>query len=501
MGLVRDKILAYVFGTSALADIYNAAFIIPDFILNACILGALSGVFIPIFIEHIHESQEHADELGSIFITVMSVFVVLVSILAMIFADQLVPLTVGSLTPDLMAQAVMMTRLMLVYPLLVGLSTTFGAILQSYGHFMSYGLSSILYNFGIIIGTLLLTPYFGVLGAGIGVLLGYVAHMGVRLWEMRSIPFRYKPRWNIKDPAFRTIFLMMIPRAITLLTTTLVILEFSVVANHLETGVFAAQNYARNFQSFAITLFGASIATAALTEFSRHRAKKDDKAFAASFEATVSQTLFFSIPAMVGLMFVARPMLVVFLSGGAFNEHSLALTSGMLIIFAISIPFEGLMHVYSRGLYALKRVVHAMIASVAYWIVAYFSLHWLLPVIGADAIPLAWVLGIIIQVVFLMGLFHYGITATMPWKKLLWNQSKVILASGLMAVCLWGVSLIALDSIARLLLEVIIGSLVFAAAAKLFRITEFEQLWRFFLRLAGRFKARILPTDTPSATL
>lgn len=498
VGLVRDKILAYVFGTSSLADIYNASFIIPDFILNACILGALSGVFIPIFIEHIHEGQETADELGSIFITVMSTFVVVVSALAMIFAPQLVPYTmpVDSLSPELLGQAVAMTRLMLVYPLLVGLSTTFGAVLQSYGHFLTYGLSSVVYNAGIIAGTLLLVPHVGVLGAGLGVLLGYVAHMGVRYLELRGLPFRYRPRWDIRNKAFRTIILMMIPRAITLLSFTLVIREFSQVSGALGEGVFAAQNYARNFQSFAITLFGASIATAALTELSRHRAKKDDAAFAKSFRATVSQTLFFSIPAMVGLMFVAGSMLDIFLSGGAFTAESLAMTTSMLLVFALSIPFEGLMHVYSRGFYALKRVYLPTVASVLYGLTAIVTLSALREALGVLVIPTAWVLGIMVQVLVLVVLFHQGMHIAIQWRALLWNQMKVILASAAMGLVLWGILRLQLDSVATFLLQVIVGSLVFVAAAWVLRIQEFVQLKHFFLRLAARVKPRILPSDT-----
>lgn len=498
VGLVRDKILAYVFGTSALADIYNASFIIPDFILNACILGALSGVFIPIFVEHIHEAQAKADELGSIFMTVMSSFVVLVSLVAMIFADQLVPLTITNLPPELMGQAVQMTRLMLLYPLLVGLSTTFGAVLQSYGHFMSYGLSSVLYNCGIIVGTLLLVPHFGVFGAGLGVIFGYVAHMGVRLLEMRSIPFRYKPRWDLKNPAFRTIILMMIPRAITLLCFTTVILVFSRVSSDLGTGVFAAQNYARNFQSFAITLFGVSIATAALTELSRQRAKKDDAGFSASFAATVSQTLFFAIPATVGLIFVAQSMLATFLSGGAFKADSLQMTTSMLIVFSLSIPFESLMHVYSRGFYALKRVYLPTIASICYCLLAVISLHLLTPSLGGQAIPTSWVLGIIVQVIILVAMFHKGMRIAISWPTMLGNQVKVVGASALMGIALWGLGKIPVDSIALFLLQVIGGGLTFCLFAWLFKIKEFEQLRRFFLRLVQRLKVRILPTDTPT---
>lgn len=497
IGLVRDKILAYVFGTSALSDIYNASFIIPDFILNACILGALSGVFIPIMVEHIHEGQEKADELGSIFLTVMSLFVLAVSLLAMIFAPQLVPLTVPKLEPALMDQAVMMTRLMLVYPVILGLSTTFGSVLQSYGHFLSYGLSSVLYNCGIILGALLLVPYFGVLGAGLGVVLGYVAHMAVRWYELRMVPFHYRPRWDIRNKAFRTILAMMIPRAITLLTLTLVIQQFSVVSNTLGEGIFTAQNYARNFQSFAITLFGVSIATAALTEMSRHMAAKDTKAFALSFEGIVSQTLFFAMPATVGLIFVAEPMIALFLRGGAFDARSLIMTASMLVIFSMAIPFESMIHVYSRGLYAMKRVYLPTFASIIYCIVNLLLLQWLLPTWRELTIPLSWTLANMVQSVLLFIIFHGFLKVPMHWAKTSLNVFKICLASAFMGLGLWGIAQLHLDTVASFSLEVVLGSLIFALAAWVLQIQEFRQLFRFFVRLAARYKARIIPSDIP----
>ncbi|PIV90179.1 murein biosynthesis integral membrane protein MurJ [Candidatus Gracilibacteria bacterium CG17_big_fil_post_rev_8_21_14_2_50_48_13] len=495
IGLVRDKILAYMFGTSSLADIYNAAFIIPDFILNAVILGALSGVFIPVFIEHIEGGQSKADELGSIFMTVMSSLVVLVSICAAIFADSLVPLTI-SLPPELMGQAVAMTRLLLLYPILVGLSNTFGAVLQSYGHFMSYGLSSVLYNCGIIVGTLLLVPHFGVLGAGVGVVAGYLAHMGVRLWELRTVPFRYRPSWNFAHPGFRQILVLMVPRAITLLTLTLVVSQFSRISTDLGAGVFSAQNYARNFQSFSITLFGASIATAALTEFSRFAAKKDMKGFLACFMGVVSQTLFFSLPAAVGLFVVALPMLDVFLSGGAFDTRSLELTSNMLMLFSLSIPLEGLIHVYSRGLYSFKRVYGPMVASLAYAIVAISAMYFGVEMFGAQIIPLSWILGVGVQISVLMLWFHRRAQAPFAWGKLWKNTGKIALASICMGFVAWACTLVPFDSIAKLLLAVPAGSAVYALFAYVLRIEEFGRLSFFFARLAARVKPRILPSDS-----
>lgn len=495
MGLVRDKILAFMFGTSAQADIYNAAFIVPDFILNAVILGALSGVFVPIFIEHMEQGQAKADELGSIFLTVMSTAVVVVSVLAMVFAEMLVPLTI-TLPPDLLAEAVMMTRVMLLYPLLVGLSNTFGAVLQSYGHFLSYGISSVLYNCGIIAGTLLLVPHIGVLGAGVGVLVGYLAHMGVRYWELGTVGFRYRPSWNLRHPGFVQILRLMVPRAITLLTLTVVVSQFSRLSADLGVGVFSAQNYARNFQSFAITLFGASIATAALTEFSRYAAKKDGTKFLRRFLEVVSQTLFFTVPAAAGLFVVATPMLDVFLSGGAFTQESLTLTGGMLMLFALSIPLEGMIHVYSRGLYAYRRVYGPMVASLAFAGVVITTLSLGVGTVGTQIIPISWILGVGAQVCILCVWLHWTVRGEVAWGAPVVNMIKILLAALVMGAAVSLLFWTPLDSLGLLLLGIPLGALVYGGLAFLLRITEGQVLMAFFTRLAARWKPRILPGDS-----
>jgi len=473
IGLARDKTMAHFFGTSVQTDIYNSAFIIPDIILNICIAGALSGVFIPIYIEHLNRSTKEAEELSSIFLSVMSTFLIIVSVTAFIFADTyaafVVPETAAA---GIRGEVATMMRLMLLNPLLLGLARTFSAILQSHQHFVSYSIAIVLYNVGIIAGVMLFHESFGIYSAGIGVLIGSFLQMLVGLLEIRTLGVGFSFNLNVKHPGFRKILLYMNPRIITLLSLQFVIREFSVVGYTLEEGALAASAFARNFQSFSISLFGVAIATAVLPALSKFAAKKDEKNYTARFERSLTQILFYTLPAAVGMILVSSPLISVFLRGGAFDEQSLIMTGTLLVIFSLSIPLEGLMHLYSRAFYSRTKILIPTIASLLFASAAIVGIHLLKDTVGIYSFAWGWVAGTTLQTLFLMIVFH-GVKgySGVSWKSML-TIIKVTIASALMGLAVYGISLLELGSLLTLMTSVTVGALLYIVLCYVLRVQE-----------------------------
>ncbi len=409
VGLFRDKILAFYFGTSTLSDIYNSAFIVPDIILNGVILGALSGVFIPIFMSAMAKGEDEANQLGSVFIILMSGAVVLFSLLGIIFA----PMLSGLLLPHGSAETTLQTltnmmRIMLIYPLFVGLSNTFGSILQSYHHFFSYGLSAIFYNVGIIGGIVLLHDSLGIYSAGVGVIAGFLFHMLIRLYEMKYIPFHFTWTFDFKNPYLLQILKTMPPRVLTLLSTYIVLLATSIVGFSLTEGAIAGSTYARNFQSFAISIFGISVATAVLPSLSGFFISGEVQEFKSAIERSIRDILYFTIPSCVGLAVISIPLITFILGGGTFNQNSIFLTSTLLVVYTLSIPFESVMHVFSRVFYAKKKIGIPTIASIAFMLTSLSVLFLCKDVLGVWVLAWAWVIGTVMQscILIIAYIFH-----------------------------------------------------------------------------------------------
>jgi len=200
LGLIRDRILASKFGAGDVLDIYYAAFKIPDLIFNLLILGALSAAFIPVFTALISKNEdEEAWKLVNKFISLAGLILVLSITILFIFAPTMVDLIAFGFNDEKRMSVVILTRIMLFSPLLLGFSGILGGILNSYKKFFFYSLAPIFYNVGIIIGVLFFVEMFGYVGLGYGVILGAFSHLLIQVPEVIRCGLKFKLDFKFKD--------------------------------------------------------------------------------------------------------------------------------------------------------------------------------------------------------------------------------------------------------------------------------------------------------------
>lgn len=474
LGFIRDKTLAYFFGQTGLTDVYNLAFTIPDFIFTFCIAGALTGVFIPIYISHKEESTHKADELASIFLSVMGVFVTLICIIAWIFTPALMRLIPH--TSEHIETAITMTRIMLLSPLILGLSNTIGSIHIAHKHFFSYSLSSIMYNLGIIFGIVLLAPWLGIYAAAVGVLVGALMHASIRLFDLKNVPFHYRWTWTFQHPGFQKILLSMIPRSMGLASITFVTFFCGVMGPQLTQGGFTAFTYARNFQSFPISFFGITLATAVLPIISEFIHKKEFTLLSKRMNSSLRQLLFLTIPAGVGISMLA-PAIISLLKGGAFTSQDAQLTSTLLIFLSISIPFESLTHLYTRGFNAFENTYFPAFTNVLFSLVAVSIIWTTSSTLGITSFALGWAAGGATQFFVLFLSYHFLYKCSSLEVLSLFTT---LLKSFLMCIGLWAALTTVFHyfspSIFSLLLGIGIGSGVFLGIGFLCKAEEMDAL-------------------------
>jgi len=479
IGLGRDKVIAFNFGATTATDAYNASFIIPDMLFNLFIAGALAAAFLPVFSEHLVKDKEKAHQIANTILTGGTLLITIIAILAFIFMEHLVPFIFLSDDPELQKSIINMTRLMLPSAILFAISNTLGNILMSYKHFMAYSLSPILYNLGIILGVIFLNESFGIYSAAIGVLIGAILHATVRVIDTIFTGYKYKPELKLKDPAFKKIVKLMIPKTISLIAWQINLYIFTFVGLKLSEGSVAAFNFARNIQSFPVSLFGIAFATAVFPYLTTTISENDKEKYTEHTQKTIQRILFFTIPAMVGIMLLSKPLVQLILGGGEFDENAINLTASILFFFAISIPFESLVHILARAFYAKQNTLTPMIINLSAMTVISLITLYVAPQYGAKWFSIGFSIGFAFQV-FILAIALKKELHKFKTSIFITSIGKILVSSLIMAIAILMLqNSLHSTNIITTLVQITAGATVFlitAAALKLEEISSVQYI-------------------------
>lgn len=407
MGLVRDRIFARTFGAGTELDAYNAAFVLPELALDVLVAGGLAAPFVPIFLG-LRESgggDGAAHEFGQTILTLAVLVMAVASAVLFVVA----PFTVSVIAPGFQATAERelytgLFRVMCVTPVIFAASITLGEVLVADRRFLFYGLAPLLYNGGIVAGTVLFAGRLGIYGAALGAVLGALLHLGIRIAGIGRTGFRIRPRLAVRTAAVREFVRLMIPKMASHPIDPLTFLYFTALATRFGAGSVSAVSFARNFQSVPVSLIGVSIAVAAFPILSAAVASGDRPAFVRTLATNLATTAVLTSGAAIGLFILSRVVIAVLLGGGAFGSEDVALTAGLLAAFALSIPLESLTHLLARAFYATHNTLIPVLASVAGLVVIVVAGESLAPSLGITAIPIAFTAGSLTKVVTLAAL-------------------------------------------------------------------------------------------------
>ena len=243
LALFRDRLLAGRFGAGPELDVYFAAFRIPDFVYNLLILGGFAAAFLPLFSEYFSRNKEEAWEATNHLLNAFLFFLVAISLVIFIFTPWLVRLLFPGFGPQEQALAIPLVRLLFLSPIIFGISNLLSGILHYFNRFLVFGLTPILYNLGIIFGILFLSPAFGIFGVGMGVVLGAFLHMAIQIPSARNCGFSYKPVFNLRHPALRRIFSLMMPRIFAVAAQQINLIVIVAIASTIAAGSIAIFNF------------------------------------------------------------------------------------------------------------------------------------------------------------------------------------------------------------------------------------------------------------------
>ena len=405
LGFFRDRLLNSAYMPSengALAgypvglDAYTAAFMVPDFMFAVLVSGALSVTFIPVFNERwVKGNKQSAWQISSSMINFMALITMAASVLIIIFADPLMKYLIApGLSESGHALAVSMMQVIAVNPFIFAVAAVIASIQQAVGRFMFCALAPMLYNVGIIIGTVWFTGGVnlfgwqifdgGIMGVALGVVLGSFLQLIVSAVGLAGLGFDYNFKIYWRNKGFRKVLSLLPARSVDQGMDYVVSLVEVNLASRLADGTVRAYQQALTLHMMPINLIGVAISNAAFPQLTEHLGEGRNDLFQKDLRSLLRIIFWMALPVSV-VIFFTRGYVVHFIRNGG-NQ----LIAGILGCLVVAILFRTIYHMAARAFYArqdTKTPLYISIFSITLNIVLAIVLSMVLKM---GAYGLAW---------------------------------------------------------------------------------------------------------------
>lgn len=500
LGFFRDRLLnsAYMPNEAAgLAgypvglDAYTAAFTVPDFMFAILVSGALSVTFIPVFnARWVKGNKQSAWEIGSSMINFMALVTMVVSVLIIIFANQITSLIVPGFSESAHALTASMMRVIAVNPFIFAIAAVIASIQQAVGRFTFYALAPVMYNVGIIIGIFWFTQGInifgwqvfdgGIMGVALGVVLGSFLQLIISSVGLIGLGFDYRFKLYWRNKGFRKVLQLLPARSVDQGMDYAVSLVELNLLSRMGAGVTRAYNQALTLHMMPINLIGVAISSAAFPQLSDRLGEGRQDMFQAQLRQVLRVIIWLALPTAV-ITFFTRGYIVHFI-----RNTGDPLMAGILGALVIAILFRTIYHMAARVFYAqqdTKTPLYISFVCISLNIILAIVLSM---VLDMGAYGLAWAQSIVavVEVTILFTVMNKRMPRLFN-KEFLHAISRMLIATGIMAIVCY-ISVVMLpfreadnsfySAFPRFLVIVAISFLVYGAMSKLLKLTEVDPI-------------------------
>jgi putative peptidoglycan lipid II flippase len=349
LGLVRQRVLANYFAPSDLS-LFFAAFRLPDSIFEVLVFGTFSSAFIPVFTKAIREGKSRAWKIAGRVVTIGILVFGVMAIAMGIWAPQIYSLIAPGYGEGETQQIAMLARVLFAAQGFFVISYVLTGVLESLRRFLVPALAPIFYNIGIILGTIILTPYLGLMAPAVGVVIGAFAHFAIQFPLSRKLGFRFI--WDLKpDPGVKKVGQLAFPRIIDLAFDQIGKTTELFLSSIISQAAYTYYIFANTLQLLPVTLIGTSLAKAVLPMLSR--ADGDTNEFRRILHVGIFQAIFLTLPLSAALIVLRIPMVRLVYGTKIFDWDATVQTGMVLSVYAIAIVAQTLMSILSRAFFAL----------------------------------------------------------------------------------------------------------------------------------------------------
>jgi putative peptidoglycan lipid II flippase len=341
LGLVREQIIAFLFGASGLVSAFNIAAMIPNMIYELLVGGMLSAALVPVFSQV--AEQEGRPALWALFSRVASlVAVVLAAIVLLleVLAPQVAWLMGGGFEPELQVILARMIRIAAPAVLFLGLSGVVTGLLYTLRHFTLPAFGAAVFNLGIIVAATLLAGRIDAYSLTLGVLVGSLLQLLIQTPGLRNVRFRF--RLDLSHPALRRILVLYLPIALGLIVSNLQIVIDRRLASSTGESSIAWMRDATTLFQLPHGLVAVAISLAVLPTLSQLSARGEREGFRQTLGLGLRLVLVLIIPATLGLLVLAEPIVALIFEHGQFKAYDTFWTASALRYYLAGLVFAAI---------------------------------------------------------------------------------------------------------------------------------------------------------------
>lgn len=349
LGLIRQRVLANYFSPSDLS-LFFAAFRLPDAIFEVLVFGTFSSAFIPVFTKALRKGKKRAWEIAGRVVTIGLLIFGFAAIVLAIWAPQIYTIIAPGYADPETVRIANLARILFAAQGFFVVSYVLTGVLESLRRFLVPALAPLFYNVGIILGTVFLTPYLGLLAPAIGVVMGAFAHFIVQFPLSRKLGFRFV--WNLrKDVGVTKVGQLALPRVIDLAFDQVGKTTELFLSSIISQASYTYYIFANTLQLLPVTLIGTSLAKAVLPLLSR--ADGNVKEYKRILLIAIYQAVFLTLPLASALIVLRIPVVRLVYGTKIFDWQATVQTGMVLSVYAVGIVSQTLMAILARAFFAL----------------------------------------------------------------------------------------------------------------------------------------------------
>ncbi len=356
LGLVRNAAIGAAFGAGDRLDAFTAAQRLPETLFVLVAGGALGSAFIPVFSRYLN-AGEHARawDLASAVVNLLLAASLALTVVAFVLAPQIAEhVLVPGADADKQALTVELMRIMLVTVVIFGVSGLLMGILNAHQHFALPAFAPSLYNLGIIFGALVWVEPMGVYGLAWGTVLGAALHLVVQLPGLRKLKPRYRLLFSPRTPGVLEVLPLMGPRVAGLAVVPGMFWVNTALASQMGEAAITVLTYAFQVMLMPQAIIAQSVATAVFPTLAAHAATGKLKDFSATLGGSLRSVMYLAIPASLGLVLLAEPVIAVLYQRGQWTTEDTLATAWVLVFWSVGLVGHCLVEILARAFYALS---------------------------------------------------------------------------------------------------------------------------------------------------
>ena len=358
LGLVRDVIIATLFGATSLTDAFFVAFRIPNLLRRIFAEGAFSSAFTPAFSRKLKVSREEAKKFAGEFFSILLLSLLVTVVLGELLAPFIVKLVAPGLPEEQYPLTVRLLREMFPYIFLVSLVAFYGGILNGLEHFFAPAFSTALFNLSLIVSALLFYDKLSVEALAVGVVIGGALQVFLQLFFLRKLNFSVKPLLGLSEEVRETLK-NILPGIFGFAVRQFSMLIDTVLASFLTAGAISYLYYANRFVQLPLGMFAIGLSQVLLPRL----AKRSGISFEKELLLGLTLCSAIVIPASLGLIFFGKPIVDVVFNHGSFKETDLSGTYAVLVGYAVGLFFFSVEKIITNAYYSLGEYRFPVIVS------------------------------------------------------------------------------------------------------------------------------------------